>query len=489
MIRNAIIILAMIACLAGCTMAPAYKRPDAPVPAAWPTGPAYKETAAGQAATDASGIGWREFYTDEKLQKVIEAALRNNRDLRVAVLNVEKTRAVYRIQRAVLLPLPNAEGSLNEYRTPADIGENHEAANVRIYNANIGITSWEVDFFGRIRSLKDSALEQYFATEHARRSAQISLISEVANTYLTLAADRENLDLARSTLKAQESTYTMIQRRYELGSSSALDLNQARTRVEAARVDVARYTAVTAIDENALNLLVGAPVPPELLSDSLDAIAAPKDLSPGLSSGVLLKRPDILQAESLLKAANANIGAARAAFFPAITLTTSIGTTSNELAGLFKAGAATWSFVPQVSVPLFNSILLWANLQATKATREIYVAQYEKAIQTAFREVADALAVKGTVGDQMTAQQSLVDASANTYRLADARYTNGIDSYLTVLDAQRSLYAAQQGLISVRFARIANLVNLYKVLGGGGNEENGQEATNEKQAAKEEPKS
>lgn len=474
MIRNAIILITVIGCLAGCTMAPTYKRPDAPVPASWPTGPAYKETGADRAGAAASDMDWREFYADEKLQKVIGLALNNNRDLRVAALNIEKMRALYRVQRAVILPLPNAAGSLNEYRTPADIGENGQAANVRLYNANVGISSWEVDFFGRIRSLKDSALEQYFATEHARRSAQISLISEVAGAYLTLAADRENLKLAHSTLKAQESSYGMIKRRYELGSSSELDLNQARTRVEAARVDVARYTAFTAADENGLNLLVGAPVPADLLSDSLDSVAAPKDVTAGLSSQVLLRRPDILQAESLLKAANANIGAARAAFFPTITLTTSIGTTSNDLAGLFKAGAATWSFVPQVNVPIFNSILLWANLEAAKATRQIYVAQYEKAIQTAFREVSDALARRGTIGDQLTAQQSLVNASANTYRLADARYTSGIDSYLTVLDAQRSLYAAQQGLINTRLIRLSNLVNLYKVLGGGGEKNNDQ---------------
>lgn len=467
MIRSALIIIIMIACLAACTMAPSYKRPEAPVPAAWPTGPAYKGLGdkTGAAAAD---MEWREFYTDEKIQKVIDLALNNNRDLRVATLNIEKARALYRIQRAQILPTVNATGSLNEYRTPSDLSETGEAYNVRVYNANLGISSWEVDFFGRIRSLKDKALEQYLATEHARRSAQISLIAEVANAYLTLAADKENLELARSTLKAQESSYSMINRRYELGSSSEVDLNQAKTRVEAARVDVARYTALAAMDENALNLLVGTPVPAELLSEKLDATATPKDISAGLSSEVLLGRPDILQAESMLKAANANIGAARAAFFPTINLTTSIGTTSNDLYNLFKAGAGTWSFVPQVVLPIFDSGSRWASLKGATAERDIYLAQYEKAIQTGFREVADALARKGTVGDQLAAQESLVNASANTYRLADARYTQGIDSYLTVLDAQRSLYSAQQGLISVRLARFSNMVVLYKVLGGGG---------------------
>ncbi|RPJ55171.1 MAG: efflux transporter outer membrane subunit, partial [Dehalococcoidia bacterium] len=360
MIRSAIIIIIMIMCLAGCTMAPAYKRPDAPVPSSWPSGPAYKQAGSDQAVTAAADMGWREFYTDEKLQQVISLALINNRDLRVATLNIEKARALYRIQRAQILPTVNATGSLNEYKTPSSLSETGEAYNVRVYNANLGISSWEVDFFGRVRSLKDRALEQYLATEHARRSAQISLIAEVANAYLTLAADIENLELARSTLATQESSYNMINRRYELGSSSELDLNQARTRVEAARVDVARYTALTAIDGNALNLLVGTPVPAELLSEKLDATATPKDISVSLSSEVLLQRPDILQAESMLKAANANIGAARAAFFPTINLTTSIGTTSNDLYNLFKAGAGAWSFVPQVILPIFDSGSRWA---------------------------------------------------------------------------------------------------------------------------------
>ncbi len=274
--------------------------------------------------------------------------------------------------------------------------------------------------------------------------------------------------LATSTLKAQESSRDLIKRRHELGASSEIDLNQVTTRVEAARVDEARFTNLVANDENALNYLVGSPVPEEFLAPNFASIKPPKDIYPGLSSEVLLNRPDILEAESLLKAANANIGAARAAFFPRVSLSTAIGTTSDELSRLFKAGAATWSFVPQITQPIFSSVISWANLKAAKADREIYVAEYEKSIQSAFREVADALARRGTITDQMTAQQLLVDASQKIYDLSTARYTNGIDSYLNVLDAERSLYTAQQGLIAIHFARLANLVNMYKVLGGGG---------------------
>jgi multidrug efflux system outer membrane protein len=468
MIGNLFSIIFTIICLTGCsTMAPEYKRPESPVPAQWPSGPAYKEITANEKVA-AADIGWREFYTDENLQKVIGLALNNNRDFRVATLNIEKARALYRIQRAELFPAINATGNWTEQRIPADISsESGEAMNFKQYSVNAGVSSWEIDFFGRIRSLKDRALEQYLATEQAGRSAQISLAAEVANTYLTLAADRENLKLAQSTLDAQQTSYKLIQRRYEVGASSELDLRQAQTRLDAARVDILRYIRQTALDENALNLLVGSPVPAELQPGSLNNIALPKDILPALSSDVLLRRPDILQAEHGLRAANANIGAARAALFPRIALTTNYGTTSNDLSGLFKAGSNAWIFMPQITRPIFDA-RLWSALDAIKVEREIVLAQYEKAIQTAFRETADALAQKGTVEDQVKAQESLVNASSETYRLSDARYKSGSDSYLPVLDAQRSLYGAQQGLITVRLARLANLVTLYKVLGGGG---------------------
>jgi len=414
----------------------------------------------------AADVPWKEFIVDEKLQKVVGLALSNNRDLRVAALNVERTQALYRIQRAELLPSVNAGAVFSKERVPGILSGSGQPKTTELYNVNVGISQWEIDLFGRIRNLSDAALEQFFAVEQARASAQIALVAEVANVYLALAADRENLKLAQSTLETQQETYEMIRRRAEVGASSDLDLRQAQTRADAARVDIARYTSQVALDENALRLLVGSPVPPELLPDALDDVAAPRDFTPGLPSEVLQRRPDILQAEAQLRAAHANIGAARAAFFPRIALTTSIGTTSDQLSGLFTSGSETWSFIPQIVMPIFDA-RTWAAYDVTKVDREIALAQYEKAIQAGFREVADTLAQRETLGDQLQAQQSLVEASEVGYRLSDARYTRGIDSYLRVLDAQRSLYSAQQGLIAVRLARLANLVILYKVLGGG----------------------
>jgi len=453
--------------LTGCTLAPKYTRPEAPVPAAWPTGAAYDNAQASPGAPEAPGLAWREFFTDERLRKVIETALNDNRDLRLAALNVERARAVYGIARADLLPTIEATGRGGRQGVPADLSRSGNRETLEEYNVNLGISSWEIDFFGRIRSLKDAALQEYLATEQARRGAQILLVSGVANAYLAFAADRETLKLAQSTLDTQKAAYNLIRRRYDVGLSTELDLRQAQTRVDAARVDMALYSRLVAQDENALDLLVGSRVPAELLPDNLTLVSSAMEISPGISSEVLLLRPDILQAESLLKASNANIGAARAALFPRISLTTSFGTTSTELSGLFKAGSESWNFFPQIVVPIFDA-RAWSALDTIKVEREIAVAQYEKAIQTAFREVADALAVRGTVEDQLSAQRSLVDAVSETYRLSNARYTKGIDSFLGVLDAQRSLYAAQQGLIVVRLTRFANQVRLYAVLGGGG---------------------
>ncbi len=462
-----LLLLGIVAVMGGCTMAPKYARPQAPVPAAWPGGPAYKAGIADTNGPSAADLPWREFFVDARLRKIIELALANNRDLRVAALTVEKTRAMYRIKRADLLPTLNVTGYGTKQQVFANIAAFEESVQLEYYTVNLGFSSYELDLFGRLRSLKARALEQYLATEQARRSMQISLVAEVAGAYLNLAADRERLRLARDTLDSQESTYELIQRRFEIGDASELELRQVQTRVDAARVDIARYTGLAAIDENALNLLAGATVPEELMPRELGTMDALKDIRAGLPSAVLLRRPDILQAESQLKAANANIGAARAAFFPSIILTGSYGTMDDQLSGLFKAGSSVWAFTPQITLPIFDTGRNWANLDAAKADRDICVAQYEKAIQAAFREVADALAQRGTLLDQMQAQESLVDATAAAYRLSDARYLNGIDGYLAVLDSQRSLYGAQQGLIAVRLARLANLVALYKVLGGG----------------------
>ncbi len=452
--------------LSGCTMIPEYKRPEAPVPAAWPSGPAYRETASLQGSPLAPDLQWQEFFTDQPLQVIIATALTNNRDLRVAALNVERARAFYGIQRAEILPTVNATGSgLKEHLSAGVTGTGHSRT-AEQYSANLGISAWEIDFFGRIRSLTRSALEQYLATEQARRSAQILLVSEIANVYLTLAADRESIQLAQSTLESQQAAYNLIRRRFEVGITNELDVRQAQTRVDAARVDVARFTDLAAQDENALNLLAGSAVPADLLPGTLSAIAPLPDVSPGTSSEVLLRRPDIIQAEDLLKAADANIGAARAAFFPTISLTTAVGTTSPDLSSLFESGSFGWNYAGRIVMPVFDA-RLWPALKATKVERQIAVAQYEGAIQTAFREVADALARKGTLGDQMAAQQSLVKATAEAYRLSNARYEKGIDIYLNVLDAQRSLYIAREELIIIRLAKLANQVQLYAVLGGG----------------------
>jgi outer membrane protein, multidrug efflux system len=450
--------------LTGCTMIPEYTRPEAPIPAAWPSGPSYKDPPSTQGASAAADLQWRAFFADERLQKIIDTALKNNRDLRLAALNVEKARALYRIQRAELFPI--VETGLTATKQHVRISGGTGLVTLEEYGANLGISSWEIDFFGRIRSLSKRALEEYFATEQARRSAQILLISEVASAYLILAADRENLKLAQSTLESQQAAYKVIRRRFEVGLTPELDLQQVQTRVDAARVDVARFTELAAKAENALNLLAGSTVPGDLLPQALSVVKPLPDVSPGISSEVLLRRPDILQAENLLKAANANIGAARAAFFPRIALTSAIGTASGDLSGLFKSGSFVWNYAPQVVLPIFDA-RTWGGLQATRVEREIAVAQYERAIQVAFKEVADALARRGTMGDQMEAQQSLVAATTKTHRLSTLRYEKGIDIYLNVLDAQRSLYTAQQGLIAIRLVKLSNQVRLYAVLGGG----------------------
>jgi multidrug efflux system outer membrane protein len=466
-IRGATVGIALLT-LSGCaTMAPNYTRPAPPVPVAWPSGPAYME---GGAKSDKAvvDIPWQEYFVDPQLRKLIALALENNRDLRVAAFNIERSRALFQIQRSELFPKVDANASGTFQRLAGDFSSTGLPANTHQYNIGLGVSSYELDLFGRVRSLKDQALEQYLATEQARRSVQISLVSQVASSYLALAADRERLHLAKDTLTSQQESYKLTRSRFESGVSSALDLYQAQTSVDTARVDIARYTTLVAQDENALTLVVGSPVPADLLPATLsETLTALKDLAPGLPSEVLLHRPDILQAENLLKGANANIGAARAAFFPRITLVSNVGFGSEDLAGLFKGDSFVWRFAPQISLPIFDGGSNKANLTVSEVDRDIAVAEYEKAIQTAFREVADALALRGTIDDQVAAQQSLTDATTESYRLSLARYEKGVDSYLNVLDSQRSLYGSQQNLITMRLSRLANLVTLYKVLGGG----------------------
>lgn len=465
--RRLICLLAACAFIfSGCTLAPKYDRPAAPVPEAWPRGPAYTDARAMSEAPEVRELSRQTFFTDTGLLDIIEMALENNRDLRLAALNVERARAVYGIQRAELLPVVNVVGAGGKESRSADLISPGDSRTVEQYSVGLGVAAWEIDFFGRIQSLKDQALEEYLATDEARRGAQIALVSETAIAYLTLAADRENLALARSTLVNQQAVYDLVRRQYDVGIATELDVRRAQVPVDTARGDIARYLQRVAQDRNALNLLAGSAVPAKLLPADLESIDPPKEFFPGLSSTALLYRPDIMAAEHRLKGAHAFIGAARAAFFPRISLTTSIGTASDELSGLFGADSGTWSFAPRITVPVFDA-RTWAAYRVSKAEREIVLTRYEKVIQTAFKEVADALAVQGTVDQQLSAQQSLTDAVTETYRLANMRYVKGIDSYLGVLDAQRSFYAAQQGLISLRLFKQINQVRLYAVLGGG----------------------
>ena len=454
--------------LAGCgTLAPDYQRPVPPVSSNWPRTATYQAPASGQGQS-AANIDWHNFIIDPKLQQLITLALANNRDLRVTALTIEKAQAQYQIERASLFPHINASAGENAALTPADLSSSGTRTVSHTYNVGLGFSAYELDFFGRVRSLKDQALEQYLSTEEAHRSTQISLIAQVATAYLTLAADQEHLSLAKDTLRTQKSTYAMNMRRFELGAASQLDLNQVQTAVDTARGDVARYTSIVAQDINALTLLVGSSASGELLpSASLTSITSVRDFPTGLPSELLQNRPDILEAEHQLKAANANIGVARAAFFPSISLTSTVGTASNQLNGLFKSGSRTWQFAPQLNLPIFDGGSSTANLKIAKADRGIYLAQYEKAIQSAFREVADALADHATLGEQVAAQRSLVDATVLSFKLSDARFQKGVDSYLIVLDSLRSQYTAQHNLINLKLAQENNLVTLYKALGGG----------------------
>lgn len=461
--------LALAVLLPGCSMAPNYVRPEAPVAQAWPDDFMPKGTVLAQPSEAvAADIGWKQFFTDPHLQRIIELALNNNRDLRVSALNIERARGLYQIQRADLLPGIEATGESSNRGLPADLSSRGERTVSRQDSVMVGMSSYELDFFGRIQSLKDQALETYLGTEEAYRSAHIALVSEVAMAYLTLVSDRERLTIAQDTLKSQKASYDMIRRRFDVGVSSELDLRQAQTSVDTARVDIARYTGQVAQDLTALGVLVGAKVTPDMLpAQALSDLPLWPELPVGLPSEVLLRRPDILQAEHALRAANANIGAARANFFPRITLTAGIGTASNDLSNLFDGGTGMWNFLPQISLPLFEGGRNIANLRVSETDKKIAVANYEKAIQNGFREVADALILRISLANQLKAQESLFEATSETYRLSGERYNQGIDSYLAVLDSQRAMYSSQLNLVTVRESREQNLIQLYRALGGG----------------------
>ena len=402
---------------------------------------------------------------------MVALSLANNRDLRIATLNIERARALYRIQRADQLPTIQAVASETAQRLPASLSPNGRSTTLHDYRAEVGFASYELDLFGRVRNLKESARQEYLATAETQRSAHISLVAEVAAAWLTMGADQALLRLAQDTYETRRRSFELTRRTQEAGVASGLDLERARTSVETARDNIAAFNRFVAQDRNALDLLVGVPVPDALLPDaSVSPATALADVQAGVQSSVLLDRPDILAAERRLIGAHADIGAARAAFFPSIGLTALGGTASDSLSGLFGAGSGTWTFVPQIGQTIFDFGRNRARLRVAETDRSIVLARYEQAIQIAFREVADALAARATIGDQLAAQQELVAATQRIYEMTEARYRNGIDSSLSLLDAQRELYAAQRGLIETQLAREANLVTLYKALGGGWNE-------------------
>lgn len=455
------------AVLAGCVnLAPEYTAPASPVPQALPS--------SGVEAPTPIDVGWRSFFVEPRLRGTIELALANNRDLRVAALNIERARAQYGIARAGLFPTVEAGASGSRSRTPGSLSTSGQARISSQYSADLGLTSYEIDLFGRVRNLGESALQSYFQTEETRRSTQISLIASVATAWLQLAADEQRLLLARNTLESQRKSFDLVQRSHRLGAQSGLALAQAQSTVDAARADGAAFDSQVEQDRNALALLVGAMPPADLLpaAPASDTVAAPTAAQllvppPDLPSSVLHRRPDVRAAEHALRASNADIGAARAAFFPRIALTASAGTASSTLSGLFAGGSKAWSFAPSISVPIFDGGANRANLRVAEAQQKIQIATYEKAVQTAFREVADALAERRTLAERLDAQRSLLGATSRSFELSQSLFRSGASSYLDVLDAQRAYYAAQQTLIGLQLTEQTNRLTIYKTLGGG----------------------
>ncbi|MBA6135252.1 MULTISPECIES: solvent efflux RND transporter outer membrane subunit SrpC [Pseudomonas] len=451
--------------LSGCSLIPDYEQPAAPVQAQWPTGEAYggqgDQRSIGAALPEA-----KEFFKDPALSRLLDAALENNRDLRIAAKNVESYRALYRIQRAERFPTLDGQASGNRTRLPDDLSPTGDSRIDSQYQVGL-VTAYEVDLFGRIRSLSNQALEIYLATEEAQRSVQIALIGDVATTYFLWRTDQALLELTEATLTSYVESLAMIESSASAGTSSELDVRQARTLVNQAQAQQALYTRRIAQDVNALELLLGSKIPTDLPKNSPLAMSSLGKVPAGLPADLLLNRPDIRSAEHQLMAANANIGAARAAFFPRISLTASAGSASSDLDGLFNSGSDSWSFAPQISVPIFNAGKLRANLDYAELQKDVGVATYEKSIQTAFREVADGLASRGTYGKQLSAQSELVDNYKAYFNLAQQRYDQGVDSYLTVLDAQRELFSSQQKLLNDQLDQINSEVQLYKALGGG----------------------
>jgi multidrug efflux system outer membrane protein len=485
--KRAVLTLLTAAAVSACTLMPHYQRPQSPAAEHWPadaSGTTVLQPYAGPVNISADQIGWHDFFTDPRLERLIDIALANNRNLRIALLNVAASEAQFRIQRGNLLPAISATGSGLAERLPANgslplgglggagsgaqLPSTTTATTLHSYSAGIGFTSYELDLFGRERSLTTQAFEQYLAQSESRRATQISLVAEVATDYFAVLADKALVELTIETLHSESESYELTRAMYERDTTTLLSLRQAESTVDAARASLAQFQRQLAQDSHALTLVLGEDVPADLPEPKdIEADELLAEVPTGLPSDLLTRRPDILGAEHALRAANANIGAARAAFLPSIELTASGGTASDRLGGLFGAGTGTWSFLPTITLPIFSGGQNLAKLDLAKIEKNVTIAQYELTIQTAFREVADALSARGSYLEQQRAQQALVAADADAYHLAELRFRSGVDSYLATLDAQRSLYAAQQGLVTVRQAALANQVTLYKALGGG----------------------
>lgn len=452
-------------CLAGCSFIPTYERPAAPVPAQFADAPAIVSAATPAApaasAPLAADTQWQDFFQDARLKRLIDLALHNNRDLRVAMLNIEQTRAKLQIARADELPTVNAG-------IAGSRGAVASGAISSTYTAGLSVTAYELDFFGRVRALSQAAQAQVLGSEEARKTVQISLIASVATTYLNLLADDELLQVTREALGTRQESLRLTQLKFDNEAASQLDLSQSQSQLEAAKVSLAQLTRQRAQDNNALTLLIGQTLPTDLPAGlPLASQALVRDLPAGVPSELLVRRPDVLQAEQQLMANNANIGAARAAFFPRISLTASAGVASGDLDTLFSNGTSAWTFVPQLLAPIFDAGRNRGNLEAAKVNRDIAVAQYEKAIQTGFREVSDALAGRATLDEQLRAQTAQREAEQTRMQLTELRFKNGAANSFDMLDAQRSLFAAQQAEVQVRVQQVQNRVTLYKVLGGG----------------------
>ncbi len=462
-----------MALVAGCSLQPTYERPDAPVAGAFPNGDAYKYPATGEggATLPATEIGWRDFIGDPRLQRLVEIALNNNRDLRVAALTVEQVQALYRIQRAQLYPQVSAFADATRSRTPGDLttggGSGRGGVTFQSYEAGLSV-SWTLDFFGRLRSLRDQALQQYFASAYGRQAFEILLVSQVADQYLVMISNDELMAVTQGTLKSAQDSYNLVKLQFDAGTATELTLRQSEGVVEQAQANYTAFVRLRAQAENALVLLLGQPLPADLPpAATLDNQKLLTDIPPGLPSDLLTRRPDIQQAEATLRGANANIGAARAAFFPTVSLTGNLGLASATLGGLLGGGASAWSFIPQLTQPIFNAGANEANLDVSKLQKDIDIATYQKTIQTAFREVADGLAARGTFDDQVASLERFTQTSRRQLELSLMRYKSGVDSYLTVLTAQTNYYAAQQILVSARLSRLTSIVDLYRALGGG----------------------